>query len=52
MKIDFIREELKKWFIQQEVDLFRYKLQKVANDTQLIDKFLRDNDLHYAPVFN
>ena len=43
-------EELKRWFIQQEVDLFRFKLTKTSHDSQFIDKFLKDNDLHYEPV--
>lgn len=43
-------EELKRWFIQQEVDLFRFKLTKISHDSHFIDKFLKDNDLHYEPV--
>lgn len=43
-------EELKRWFIQQEVDLFRYKLNRIQNDTAIIEKFLQDNDLVYVPV--
>ena len=44
------REELKRWFIQQEVDLFRYKLQKAAADSNIIQRFLTDNQLNYVPV--
>lgn len=47
--LDF-REELKRWFIQQEVDLFRYKLSRIQNDTMVIEKFLHDNNLVYVPV--
>jgi DNA primase large subunit len=43
-------DELKRWFIQQEVDVFRFKLTKISNDTQFIDKFLKDNDLNYEPI--
>jgi hypothetical protein len=55
LKINFyfilkFSEELKRWFIQQEVDLFRFKLTKISHDSQFIDKFLKDNDLHYEPV--
>lgn len=45
-----IREELRRWFIQQEVDMFRYRLYRIANDSALIEKFLKDNDLIYVPV--
>ena len=44
------REELKRWFIQQEVDLFRYKLQKASTDSNIIQRFLTDNQLNYVPV--
>lgn len=45
-------EELKRWFITQELDLFRYKLSRVANDPSVIEKFLSDNDLSYTPISN
>ena len=51
MKNKISREELKRWFIQQEVDLFRYKLTKInTTDTAIIENFLKENDLHYSPV--
>lgn len=50
MFVHFIREELRRWFIQQEVDMFRYRLYRIANDSALIEKFLKDNDLVYVPV--
>ena len=50
MFVHFIREELRRWFIQQEVDMFRYRLYRIANDSALIEKFLKDNDLIYVPV--
>ncbi|CAF0760455.1 unnamed protein product [Brachionus calyciflorus] len=43
-------EELKRWFIQQECDLFRYKLNRIQNDQAIIEKFLQDNDLLYVPI--
>lgn len=43
-------DELKRWFIQQEVDLFRYKLQKASTDPHIIQKFLVDNQLTYTPI--
>lgn len=43
-------EELRRWFIQQEVDMFRYRLYRIANDSALIEKFLKDNDLIYVPI--
>ena len=43
-------EELKRWFITQEVDLFRYKLHRVSNDSYAIEKFLKDNELVYMPI--
>ena len=30
--------------------MFRFKLTKISNDSNFIDKFLKDNDLHYEPV--
>lgn len=43
-------DELKRWFIQHEVDLFRYKLSRVSNDAVLIERFLRDNNMVYSPI--
>lgn len=36
--------------MQQEVDLFRYKLQKVSTEPYIIQRFLTDNNLEYLPV--
>ncbi len=43
-------DEQKRWFMQQEVDLFRYKLQKVSTEQHIISKFLQDNSLDYLPI--
>ena len=45
------REELKRWFIQHEVDMFKYKLQRVTNDPTVVERFLKENNLTYTPVF-
>ena len=44
------REELKRWFIQQDVDLFRYKLNNLVNEKEIITHFIEDNGLQYFPV--
>lgn len=36
--------------MQQEVDLFRYKLQKFSAEPYIIQRFLTDNNLEYLPV--
>lgn len=36
--------------MQQEVDLFRYKLQKVSTEPSIVHKFLQDNNLEYLPI--
>lgn len=42
------REDLKRWFLQQELDLFRFRfLKENAEDKQ---KFLKVNSLDYNPV--
>jgi len=43
-------DEQKRWFLQQEVDLFRYKLQKISTEAHIISKFLQDNGLEYMPI--
>mmetsp|Transcript_20524 Transcript_20524/g.31139 ORF Transcript_20524/g.31139 Transcript_20524/m.31139 type:complete len:537 (-) Transcript_20524:134-1744(-) len=43
-------EELRRWFLTQETFLFRYQLEKVANDTTILKLFLKRNDLHFDPV--
>lgn len=43
-------DEQKRWFMQQEVDLFRYKLQKVSTEPYIIQRFLTDNNLEYIPI--
>ena len=30
--------------------MFRFKLHRCVNDSTLIERFLRDNDLNYVPV--
>ena len=42
------REELKRWFTQQEVDFFRYRLSNTADADKR--SFLITNNLHYEPV--
>lgn len=42
------REDLKRWFLQQELDLFRFRfLMETAEEKQ---KFLKVNSLDYNPV--
>jgi DNA primase large subunit len=47
---NFKSEDLKRWFITHEIDLFRYKLNRVANDSYAVEKFLKDNELVYTPI--
>lgn len=42
------REDLRRWFIQQEVDLFRYRFSDLAPKQKL--EFLHKNDLKYDTV--
>ncbi|XP_002739991.1 DNA primase large subunit-like [Saccoglossus kowalevskii] len=41
-------EELRRWFIAQELDLFRYRFQQESRDS--IKQFLEENNLHYEPI--
>lgn len=42
------REDLKRWFLQQELDIFRFRfLMETAEEKQ---KFLKVNSLDYNPV--
>lgn len=46
--LEIYREDLKRWFLQQELDLFRFRfLKENAEDKQ---KFLKVNSLDYNPV--
>lgn len=42
-------EELRRWFLQQEMDLFRFRFQ-YSNNKEEKKKFLEDNNLHYEPM--
>lgn len=42
------REELRRWFIQQEVDLFRYRFSELSSEQKL--EFLHRNNLQYDAV--
>lgn len=42
------REELRRWFIQQEVDLFRYRFSELYSKQKL--EFLHRNNLQYDAV--
>lgn len=44
----YSREDLRRWFIQQEMDLFRYRFYQL-ND-QLVEKFLEYVNLEYDTV--
>ncbi|KAK7501096.1 hypothetical protein BaRGS_00007581 [Batillaria attramentaria] len=41
-------EELRSWFIKQEVDLFRFRFQKEHAESR--SEFLAVNNLHYSPI--
>lgn len=42
------REDLKRWFLQQELDLFRFRF--LMETTEEKQKFLKVNSLDYNPV--
>ena len=42
------REELRRWFIAQELDLFRFRFHKESKDN--VKLFLEKNDLNYDLV--
>lgn len=41
-------EELRRWFMQQELDLFRFRFLRENADSR--DDFLRENNLNYEPI--
>lgn len=41
-------EDLRRWFIMQEMDLFRYRF--LNESTSQITKFMEANDLNYQPI--
>ncbi|XP_071481246.1 DNA primase large subunit-like [Diadema antillarum] len=41
-------EDLRRWFIQQELDLFRYRF--LREYSEAITQFLAENKLHYSPI--
>ncbi|CAH3160276.1 unnamed protein product [Porites lobata] len=46
-------EDLRRWFLSQEVELFRFRFTVLAKcDTQQTDIFLSDNGLKYEPITN
>ncbi|GBL86206.1 DNA primase large subunit [Araneus ventricosus] len=42
------REDLRRWFITQEVDLFRLRF--IIETSQARNAFMKDNDLNYEPI--
>ncbi|XP_020623549.1 DNA primase large subunit-like [Orbicella faveolata] len=44
-------EDLRRWFLSQEVELFRFRLTEVAKiDSKEVDDFLEANGLDYKPI--
>lgn len=43
-------EELRRWFITQEVDLFKFRFNFEAETFENIEKFLEENRLKYTPI--
>lgn len=44
-------EDLRRWFLSQEVELFRFRLTEVAKiDSKEVDDFLKANGLNYEPI--
>ncbi|XP_046357002.2 DNA primase large subunit-like [Haliotis rufescens] len=41
-------EDLRRWFLQQELDLFRFRFQRETKDSRL--SFLKINNLGYKPI--
>ncbi|XP_052776881.1 DNA primase large subunit-like [Mya arenaria] len=41
-------EELRRWFIQQELDLFRFRFKTTSDEDKR--EFLKQNDLHYESI--
>lgn len=46
----FCREDLRRWFIQQEMDLFKFRFNLLPKEK--VQEFLKFNDLEYVPVSN
>ena len=42
-------EDLRRWFLQHECDLFRFRFQHNSSSAQ-IDAFMRENNLGYSPI--
>ena len=42
-------EELRRWFLEKEMDLFRFRFMKEG--PQSVQKFLQVNQLDYTPVY-
>ncbi|XP_038057684.1 DNA primase large subunit-like [Patiria miniata] len=42
-------EDLRRWFIAQEMDLFRYRF-LMETDKREVARFLQENDLHFTPI--
>ncbi|XP_015757797.1 PREDICTED: DNA primase large subunit-like isoform X2 [Acropora digitifera] len=44
-------EDLRRWFLSQEVELFRFRFTSLAEtNSQQVDEFLKDNGLEYKPI--
>lgn len=41
-------DDLRRWFINQELELFRFRFKKESNDN--INQFLIEQNLHYTPI--
>lgn len=49
LRLAFARtEDLRRWFITQELDLFRYRFRKESNDAT--NQFLLEEKLHFEPI--
>lgn len=49
LRLAFARtEDLRRWFITQELDLFRYRFRKETNDAT--NEFLKEEKLHFEPI--
>jgi len=49
LRLAFARsEDLRRWYITQELDLFRYRFKKESNEAT--NQFLREQKLHFEPI--
>ena len=48
LNIDIFSEDLKRWFISQEMDLFRHRF--TLESAESVEQFLRFSKLNYEPV--